>query len=98
MHETFRLGRILGIRVGANWTVVVIALLLAWALATQLLPAPAPTGRPAEYWTVGAIAALLFLISLLAHELAHAIVARREGLEVEGITLWLLGGRRAAAG
>ena len=92
MHETFRLGRILGVRVGANWTVVVIALLLAWALATQLLPATAPDRPAAEYWTVGVIAALLFLTSLLAHELAHAIVARREGMEVEGITLWLLGG------
>lgn len=92
MNETFRIGRIAGIRVGVNWTVALIALLLAWALATQLLPATTPDRPAAEYWIAGAIAALLFLASLLAHELAHAIVARREGLEVEGITLWLLGG------
>lgn len=92
MHETFRIGRIAGIRVGVNWTVAVIAMILAWALATQLLPATTPDRPAAEYWVAGAIAAVLFLVSLLAHELAHAIVARREGLEVEGITLWLLGG------
>lgn len=92
MHETIRLGRIAGIRVGANWTVLVVASLIAWALASQLLPASAPDRPVAEYWAAGAIAALLFFVSLLAHELAHAIQARREGLEVEGITLWLLGG------
>ena len=92
MHETFRLGRIAGIRVGANWTVLVIAFLIAWALATQLLPSAAPERPVVEYWAAGAIAALLFFLSLLAHELAHAVQARREGLEVDGITLWLLGG------
>jgi Zn-dependent protease len=92
VHETFRIGRIAGIRVGVNWTVALIAMLLAWALATQLLPTTTPDRPVAEYWVAAAIAALLFFISLLAHELAHAIVARREGLEVDGITLWLLGG------
>jgi Zn-dependent protease len=92
MHESFRLGRIAGVPIGANWTVVVIASLIAWALAVQVLPAAAP-GRPAiEYWAVGGAAATLFFLSLLAHELAHAVQARREGLVVEGITLWLLGG------
>jgi Zn-dependent protease len=92
VHETFRLGRIAGIRVGANWTVLVIAFLIAWALATQLLPGAAPDRPVVEYWAAGVIAALLFFVSLLAHELAHAVQARREGLEVDGITLWLLGG------
>jgi Zn-dependent protease len=92
VHETFRLGRIAGIRIGANWTVLVVAFLIAWALATELLPSAAP-GRPAvEYWAMGTVAAFLFFLSLLAHELAHAIQARHEGMEVDGITLWLLGG------
>jgi Zn-dependent protease len=92
VHETFKLGRIAGVRVGANWTVLLIAGLLAWVLATRLLPGSAPGHSQAEYWAVGVAAALLFFISLLAHELAHAVQARREGIEVEGITLWLLGG------
>lgn len=92
MNETFRIGRIAGIRIGANWTVLVIAALIAWVLATRLLPGAVPDRPPAEYWSVGIAAALLFFVSLLAHELAHALQARRDGLQVEGITLWLLGG------
>ena len=41
---------------------------------------------------MGAIAAVAFFASLLAHELGHALQARRDGMEIEGITLWLLGG------
>jgi Zn-dependent protease len=38
------------------------------------------------------VGAALFLVSLLAHELAHALVARRAGVTVESITFWLFGG------
>ena len=48
--------------------------------------------RPPAYWSVGAIGALLFLGSLLAHEIAHSVVARRNDVEVQGITLWMFGG------
>jgi Zn-dependent protease len=81
-----------GIPIGANWSVVLIAWLIAWGLAGQALPSQVPGLEPALYWSTGILAALAFLGSLLVHELAHAIVARREGHTVEGITLWLLGG------
>ena len=51
-----------------------------------------PSGAAAAYWLAGILAGVLFLVSLLAHELAHAVVARRSGVRVDGITLWLLGG------
>jgi Zn-dependent protease len=92
MTPTLRFGRIAGIPVGASWSAVLIALLIAWALAGQLLPAQVPALGPAAYWLAGAAGAGLFLGSLLAHELGHAVVARRAGLRVNGITLWLLGG------
>lgn len=92
MNDTIRLGRIAGIPIGANWTVVGIAALMAWSLAGRILPGEVPGLAPAAYWIAGAGTAVLFLASLLAHELAHAVVARRNGIEVEGITLWLLGG------
>ena len=92
MTASIRLGRIAGIPIGASWSVLVIALLLAWSLAASILPAQVPGLDPAVAWLAGAVGAGLFLGSLLAHELGHALVARRAGLTVRGITLWLLGG------
>jgi Zn-dependent protease len=92
MNDTIRLGRVASIPIGVNWTVIGIGALMAWSLAGRFLPGEAPGLSSTAYWLAGAGVALLFLASLLAHELAHAIVARRDGIEVEGITLWLLGG------
>lgn len=92
MNDTFRLGRIVGVRVGVNWTVLVVFTLLAYGLAAERLPRSYKGLHPVVYALGGLLTAAAFLVSLLAHELAHAIVARRNGLTVDGITLWLLGG------
>jgi Zn-dependent protease len=92
MTASLRFGRIAGIPVGASWSALLVALLIAWPLAGRLLPVQVPGLAPAAYWLAGAAGAGLFLGSLLAHELGHALVARRAGLRVRGITLWLLGG------
>jgi Zn-dependent protease len=92
MTASLRFGRIAGIPVGASWSALFIAGLIAWSLAGRLLPVQAPGLAPAAYWLAGAAGAGLFLASLLAHEVGHAVVARRAGLRVRGITLWLLGG------
>jgi Zn-dependent protease len=92
MTASFRFGRVAGIPVAANWSVLLIGALIAWSLATTILPAQAPDLAPAGYWLAAGLGAGLFLGSLLAHELGHALVARRAGLRVRGITLWLLGG------
>lgn len=92
MNETFRIGRVRGIPIGVNWSVLVILWLLAWSLAAGYLPAAEPGYSTAEYWLVGVAAALVFLASLLAHEMGHALVAIRSGVGVQGITLWLFGG------
>jgi Zn-dependent protease len=92
MTASIRFGRIAGIPVGASWSALLIALLFAWSLGGDLLPAQVPGLVPVAYWLAGAAGAGLFLASLLAHEIGHALVARRAGLRVRGITLWLLGG------
>src|ERR1700674_1735906 len=92
MNENLSLGRIAGIHVGLNWSLLVVAALIAWSLATGMLPPAAPGQTSEAYWTAGVISALVYLASLLAHELAHSIVATRRGVKVEGITLWLFGG------
>src|SRR6266540_6005079 len=92
MRQTITLGRVAGIRLGLNGGAVVIVVLLAAGLAFGRLPAVHPGQSPVVYLTAGLVAAVLFLASILAHELAHALVARANGVEVEAITLWLLGG------
>jgi Zn-dependent protease/predicted transcriptional regulator len=92
MRESFRLGRIAGIPVGVNWSVIVIVALFAWSLATVTLPDLAPGYAQSAYWTVSIVLALAFFGCLLAHELAHSIVATHHGVGVDSITLWLLGG------
>ena len=92
MFGSIPLGSVRGIPIGVNWSVLLIAWLIAWGLAGQALPSQVPGLEPAFYWVAGFLAAAAFFASLLVHELAHALVARREGHTVEGITLWLLGG------
>ncbi|MGY1709753.1 site-2 protease family protein [Geodermatophilus sp. SYSU D00758] len=92
MSETFSLGRIAGIRIGVNASVLVIVLIIAGGLAFGRFPLVLPGRGAVAYVLAGLAAAAAFLASLLAHEMAHALVARRNGVEVEGITLWLLGG------
>ena len=92
MNENLSLGRIFGIHVGLNWSLLVVAALIAWSLATSLLPSASPGHSSGAYWTAGVVSAFVFLASLLAHELAHSVVAMRRGVKVEGITLWLFGG------
>src|ERR1700694_1389567 len=92
MNENLSLGRIAGIHVGLNWSLLVVAALVAWSLATGILPSAAPGYASGAYWTAGVVSAVVFLVSLLAHELAHSVVAVRRGVRVDGITLWLFGG------
>jgi Zn-dependent protease/CBS domain-containing protein len=92
MNENLSLGRIAGIHVGLNWSLLVIAALIAWSVATGLLPVTVPGQTPTAYWIAGVVSAFVYLASLLAHELAHSVVATRRGVKVEGITLWLFGG------
>ncbi len=92
MRSAIRLGRIAHIEVGLHWSVLLIMGLLAWSLAELTLPELAPGSSAAVYWIAAASGAVLLLTSLLAHELAHSVVAQRRAVQVDGITLWLLGG------
>ncbi|GAA0398865.1 site-2 protease family protein [Micromonospora gifhornensis] len=92
MRASFGLGRIAGVPVGVNWSVLVIFALIWWGLSANLFPASYP-GRPVvAYVFAGLAAAVVFFLGLLAHEVSHAVVAKRNGLGVQGITLWLFGG------
>ncbi|GFH34579.1 site-2 protease family protein [Streptomyces pacificus] len=75
-----------------HWTVPLLIVLFGYSLGSQTLPAWTP-GRSATAYTVAGLAgAMLLLLSLLAHETAHALTARRKGIPVHDVTLWALGG------
>ena len=91
MHG-LRLGKVLGIELRLDWSVAVILWLLTWLLATDGLPTIAPGYSDREYWFASLVSAIVFFASLVAHEMSHSVVARRRGLAVRDITLWLFGG------
>jgi Zn-dependent protease/CBS domain-containing protein len=92
VNPTFQLGRIAGIRIGINWSWLVVFALIVWSLAASVFPSQNPGLSDGDYLAMAVVAALLFFTSLLLHELGHALQARREGVEIEGINLWLFGG------
>ncbi|MBO2443470.1 site-2 protease family protein [Actinomadura nitritigenes] len=92
MKQTFKLGTIGGVPVGLNWSVVVTVILVADILAQSVLPGADPSAPAGARWAAALVTAALFLGSLAAHEFAHALVARRHGVRVDSVTLWMLGG------
>ena len=92
MKESVRLGRIAGVAVGFNWSLLVVAAFLAIGLGSGRFPAEAPGYSNLAYTLAGVATAVAFLGAVLAHEVSHALVAKREGLPVGGIVLWLMGG------
>ncbi|MFF5171795.1 site-2 protease family protein [Micromonospora sp. NPDC000089] len=92
MRASFRIGRVAGVPVGVNWSVLFIFLLIAWGLSANLFPRSYPDRPTWQYVLAGLAAAVVFFVGLLAHEVSHAVVAKRNGIEVQGITLWLFGG------
>jgi Zn-dependent protease/CBS domain-containing protein len=92
MRESVRLGSVAGVRVGLNVSVFVILAILVFGLAAGRFPAAYPGRSTLAYVTAAVVAAVLFFLSLLGHELAHATMARRYGIDVQRIVLWLFGG------
>jgi Zn-dependent protease len=92
LHASFVFGRVAGVEIGVNWSWLVVVGLVIWSLGAVVFPDEVPGLSGAAYVAMALAATLLFFASLLLHELGHAVVARREGMEIAGITLWLFGG------
>jgi Zn-dependent protease/CBS domain-containing protein len=92
MWSSFRLGRIAGIEFGVNWSWFVVFALIVWTLASGVFPSTNPGLSKWTHVAMAIVAAFLFFLSILMHEFGHALQARREGIEIDGITLWLFGG------
>lgn len=87
-----RLGRLFGVRIGADWSLLVAFWLVTVSLAAGTFPAWHPDWSESLRWGVALAAALLFFASVLLHELSHALVGRAFGLDVRSITLFIFGG------
>jgi Zn-dependent protease len=78
------------VRLDASW--FLLAVLVVWSLATGLFPQRLPGLEPAVYWWMGVLGLIGLAASIVLHELAHALVARRHGMPIRGITLFIFGG------
>ena len=91
MKSSFRLFRIAGIDIGIHYTWIFIFVFFSWTL-TEYFSAQYEGWTTAVYWIMGIIASLMIFVSVLIHELAHSLVAKRRGIPVNSITLFILGG------
>ncbi|MBI2912486.1 MAG: site-2 protease family protein [Chloroflexi bacterium] len=89
---SFRLGRIAGIDILVHWSWFAIFFLLTWWLAAGFFADVYEDWSASERWGSAVVAALLFFGSVLLHELSHSLVAKRLGLPVKSITLFIFGG------
>src|SRR5262245_2115988 len=92
MLQTLRVFTVFGIPININPSWVLVYALITGTLAAGYFPQQLPGLASLAYWVSGLLAGLLLFASVLIHEMAHSLVARRHGLKVSGITLHLLGG------
>ena len=90
--RTIRVARIAGIPVGVSPLWLIIVALITWSLAVGYYPGEVHGITRPQAYALGLGSAVLLFASILAHEFGHALVARRRGLKIEEIDLWLLGG------
>ncbi|MGE0159726.1 MAG: site-2 protease family protein [Gemmatimonadales bacterium] len=91
-RSSFRIGAIRGfeVRVDASW--FILFFLILWSLSAGTFPAVSPALHATTYLAMGLVGTLLFVASILLHELAHSVVAQARGIGIHGITLFVFGG------
>ena len=91
MGGNISLGRIFGIPLTISYSWFIILALITFLLANRM-GERYPYWSTAEQWLIGAIATILFFVSVLIHELSHSVLAINRGIPVKGITLFIFGG------
>ena len=90
--KTVTLFRIFGFEVKVDWSWLILGALIVWSLATGLFPVWYKGLTRSDYWIMGIAGAVGLFLSIVFHELWHSLIARRFGLNMRGITLFLFGG------
>jgi len=88
----FTLFRLFGFEVGIDPTWIILAILVAWSLSTGYFPFYYRNLSTEAYWIMGIIGAVGLFLSIIFHEFSHSLVARRSGMPMKGITLFIFGG------
>jgi Zn-dependent protease/CBS domain-containing protein len=91
-NRKFKLFQLFGFEVSIDATWIVLAILVAWSLSTGYFPFKYHDLSTRQYWVMGVIGALGLFVSIVAHEFSHSLVARRTGMPMKGITLFIFGG------
>jgi Zn-dependent protease/predicted transcriptional regulator len=92
VQDAWVIGRLFGIPLRVHFSWLIVFGLVSWSLAVGYFPSMLP-GLPAwSYWTQAIIAAVMLFVSVILHELGHSLVARRRGVKIAGITLFVFGG------
>ena len=94
----FRIATVRGIEVRIHWSWVAIFLVLSWTLADTGFFGEYASWSLSARWVLGLVTMLLFFLSVLAHELAHSLMAQHYGMRVPSITLFAFGGVSSIAG
>jgi Zn-dependent protease/CBS domain-containing protein len=88
----FKLFKLLGFEVSIDLSWIIIAVLISWSLSTGVFPFQVENLSTQTYWIMGIIGAVGLFASIIVHEFSHSIVARRSGMPIKGITLFIFGG------
>src|SRR5512143_3855974 len=90
--DRVQIARVIGIPIYLHFSWLIIFGLIVWTLSTGYFPAQYPDLPASSYWAKGLVASLLLFVSILLHELGHAVVARGHGVRTRSITLFIFGG------
>jgi len=84
--------KLLGFEVGIDWSWIIIAILILWSLSTGFFPMYYKNLSTEMYWMMGLVGAAGLFLSIIFHEFCHSMMARRYGMPMKGITLFIFGG------
>jgi Zn-dependent protease/predicted transcriptional regulator len=90
--KQLRIFKLMGFEVKVDLSWIIIAVLIAWSLSSGFFPSRFRNYPTQTYWIMGFAGAIGLFISIIAHEFSHSLVARKYGLPITGITLFLFGG------
>ncbi len=92
MRQDIKLFKVIGIQISIDYSWFIIFALVAWSLAQGYFPYFRPGLTVGSYWFMGFLSSLLLFASVVVHELCHSYVAKRMGVDIKEITLFIFGG------